>query len=206
MVVRVWLWLLDLLKVNFALHKKIILWFWLLVAVGIVIGIIAIPQQGIVTSDINSNFIDQNINHSVAVNSSIGSFIWGRLITIFLPLLLLFLFCIMSNVTALIVFPFMALQGYWLVMTVWWTMNKYALGSIMLLGFYAVWLVLVLQVLIAAVVWVMKMAAAIRRLGFRCGFSWHELSVGIGVIVGIEISLAAVEYLVYWVFLARIIY
>jgi hypothetical protein len=206
MIVRVWLWLLDLLKVNFALHKKIIFWFWFFIAAGLIIALIAIPRQEIIVDDINSNLIDRNIINATGVGSSFGSFIWGRLIALFLPLLLLFLFCVLSNFTALIVFPFMALQGYWLVMSCWWIMQEYAFSSMLLLLFYGVWSVLVLQVLIAAVIWIMKLSAAIRQLGWRCGFSRRELLVGIGTIVGVQTALASVEYLVYWVFLARIIY
>lgn len=206
MVVRAWLWLLDLLKVNFALHKKIILWLWFFIMVGLIIAIITIPRQEVIADDINSKFIDRNIINATGVSSSFGSFIWGRLLMLFLPLLLLFLFCVLSNFTALIVFPFMALQGYWLVMSCWWVMQEYAFGAVLLLLFYTVWSILVLQVLIASVVWMMKLSASVRRLGWRCGLSRRELIVGIGIVVGVQVVLAFVEYLVYWVFLARIIY
>ena len=206
MVVRAWLWLLDLLKVNFLLHRRIIFWFWAFVMAGMVVAIIAIPRQNIVVDDINANFIDRNITNAIGVNSGFGSFVWGRLLTVFLPLLLLFGFSVLSSFTALIVFPFMALQGYWLVISCWWLMQAYALSSVLLLLFYGVWLILVLQVMLAAVVWMMKSAAVIRRLGWRVGFCTREIVFGIGIIVGVEIALAFVEYLVYWVFLARIIY
>jgi hypothetical protein len=206
MVVRAWLYLLDTLKVNFSLHKKIIIWFWIFILAGIAVAIISIPRQEITVDDISIRLIDKNIVNSSAVDSTLTGFIWGRLLSVFLPLALLFLFCILSNATALVVFPFMALQGYWLVMTVWWTMNQYALSSVLLLAFYAVWLVLMLQVLIAYVIWVMKLSASVRRVGFRCGFNMREFLVGTGVIVGVEVLSAVIEYLVYFVFLARIIY
>jgi hypothetical protein len=206
MVVRAWLSLLDLLKINFSLHKKVIIWFWILVLVGMTVAIVAIPRQAITVNDISTGLIDQNLINASAVNSSLFGFIWGRIMSVLLPLAVRFLFCILSKVSSFIVFPYIALQGYWLVMTVWWTLNKFALGSVVLLGFYAVWLVLLLQVLIACVIWVMKISSSIRRVGFRCGFNFREFSAGLGVIIGVEVLLAIFEYLVYFIFLARIIY
>jgi hypothetical protein len=206
MVVRFWLFLLDTLKVNFLQHKKIIIWFWIFILIGITVAFIAIPRQEIIADDISINLIDKNVINSSEAGSTLFGFIWGRLLSVLLPLAVLFLFCILSSVTALIVFPFMTLQGYWLVMTVWWIMNEYALSSVLLLAFYTVWLVLMLQVLIACVIWIMKLSAAVRRFGFRCGFNTREFFSGLAVITGAEVLFAVIEYLVYFVFLARIIY
>lgn len=206
MIVRAWLWLLDLLRVNFLAYRRVIIWFWVFLLTGIVIAVITIAQLDILVEDINSGFIDINIINATGVGKGVGSFIWGRIVVVFMPLTLMFGFCVLSSVTALIVFPFMALQGYWVVMSCWWVMQEYMLSSIMLLLFYSVWSILVLQVLLAALIWVMKLSAAIRRLGWRAGCRWRDIWFGVGVIVGAEIALALVEYLVYWVFLARIIY
>jgi hypothetical protein len=195
-----------MLKVNFKLHKKLVFWFIFCVVLGVIAGIITVATNDITLDDINNSFIDQNIVNSARANTSVASFIWYRVLSAFVPLLLLFVLSVISNWTALAVFPFMVLQGYWTTISVWWAVQKYALGSVFLLGFYIIWMFVVMAVLVAGIIWVMKICTGIRRVGFRAGMNIRELLIGIGILLGVEIFLALFEYLVYWVFLGRIVY
>lgn len=206
MLRRFFSYITDLLKINYRLHKRIIWSFAFCIALGITWGVITLSTREIGTDQIGSNFVDQNIINSASIDSTIGEYIVQRLITLFLPLALLFIMCVISKVTAWIVFPFMVLQGYWFVMTIWWTLQNYALGAFFLLAFYAVWLLLMLTVTVIAVIWLMNICRHIRKLGFRCGYNWKEFWFGMLILFGLQLFFAILEYMVYWVFLSRIVY
>jgi hypothetical protein len=206
MLMRCWLWLSDTLKISFKQHKKIILWFCVCILAGVLIGIITLFTNDITVEDINKNFIDQNILTSTSTNAGVGSFIWQRLISAILPLILIFVLSVISGWTAMIVFPFMFMQGYWAVVSVWWVAQEYAMTAAALLCFYAIWMIVVLTVLSAVVIWVMKIASVIRRVGFRAGFNYREILTGMFILLWVEVISALFEYLVYFVFLGRIVY
>jgi hypothetical protein len=203
---RFWYFLIDGLKIRHKEYKKVLNYFYFYLILGAICGIIIIYANEIGGEDINRNFVDQNIINSASVNSTFGGYIGQRLLGLFLPLTLLFILGILSGWTAMAVYPFMFLQGYWFIMTVWWTVYEYTLGAIILLAFYIVWLLIVLAVLIFAVLWIMKITQNIRCFGFRAGFCWIELWRGLGVILATMLIISFVEYLVYWVLLSRIIY
>jgi hypothetical protein len=100
----------------------------------------------------------------------------------------------------------MALQGYWTAISIWWTVQKYALGGVFILLFYLIWMFVVMAVLVVSIIWIMKLCANIRRVGFRAGFNLREVLIGMSVLFGVEIGLAVFEYLIYWVFLGRLVY
>jgi hypothetical protein len=206
MLARFFFYITDSLKINYKLHKSIIWRFVLCILLGVILGIFTIYTRNVGVYEISSNFVDQNIINSAKVNSTIGEYMAQRVISLFLPLALLFVMSIISAFTAGVVFPYMVLQGYWFVITIWWTIQRYVLGSVALLSFYAVWLLLMMTVTVIAVIWLMPICTHIRKLGFRCGFNQKETWRGILILLAVQLIFAVIEYLVYWVFLARIVY
>ena len=206
MLIRLWHSLCDALKINFGIYKKMLFWFAVCLILGIILGIITAADENVTIEEINKRLIDQNILHSAAVDTRLGSFVWERILSIFVPLLLLFALALLSDFTALCTFAYMVLHGYWLALSVWWTIEFYAMGSIFILAFYIVWLLIVTAVLIAGCIWVMKLAGPIRCLGFRAGCKTKEIITGVLVLLGIALALAILEHLVYWVFLGKLVF
>lgn len=201
-----WFWLLDTLRIKFAIYKRTCLWLLLWLVLGIVLAIISIAVGGIGTGDINTRLIDGNILNMAAVSPNIGGFIWQRLLTIVLPVLLVATAALISKWTALIIFPFILMHGYWLCISFWWTWCYYSVNAIFLLVFYGFWLLMVTAVMIAGTLWALHLAAQIREANWQCRGYWWPVLRGLVIITAVSLALGILEYLVCICFLGRIVY
>jgi len=206
MLTRLWLWFCDTLKINFKTHKTILIWMSIFVTGGIVVGVITVGAGDITAREITIDFVDRNILNSAGANTTIGQFMVQRALAVFMPMLLLFGFGLIAGWLSFVIFPIMAFQGYWMVMSLWWTANFYSMGAGLLVAFYIVFLFASMLILAVGSIWVMRLANNIRRLGFRCGCNIQEILKGLGVILGAAVLLAVLEFLVYWVFLGRLVF
>lgn len=203
---RCWLWLCSGLRVKYEVYKKTLWWLVFWVAVGVALAIVSLAVGGIGTDDINHHLIDGNILNMANPDAGAGGFIGQRLLSLFLPTLVLFVLALISRFTALALFPLVIMHGYWLCLSVWWTFMFYAFNAIFLMAFYLVWLVLVTAVLLVALIWAYDLARTLRER--RC--SWRgamgNIFRGLVVLVAVAVVMGLIEYLVFWAILGRIVY
>lgn len=175
---RLWLWLCSGLRLKYQIYRRTLWWlvFWLVV--GSVLAIISLAIGGVGTDDINYHLIDGNILNMADPNAGIGGFIWQRMVTLFVPVLILLGLALLSRWTALAIFPLVLMHGYWLCLTVWWTFMYYSFNALFLLLFYLVWLVLVTVVLLVALIGVYDWARTVREQRYHCRGLWWPLLRG----------------------------
>lgn len=203
---RLWLWLCSGLRLKYQIYQRTLWWliFWL--AVGMVLAIVSLAVGGIGTGDINYHLIDGNILNMANPDAGIGGFIWQRMVTLFVPVLLLWGLALLSRFTAFAIFPLVLMHGYWLCLSVWWTFMYYSFNAIFLLLFYLVWLVLVTAVLLVALIWVYAWARTVREQRYRCRGLWWPLLRGTLLLLVVTLIMGCFEYLVFWAVLGRIVY
>lgn len=207
MPVLLWSKLLDFLRVQWRQYKSTFYWLLVWLCAGIVIGIITLIISNIAVDDINYRLIDGNILNATAINSSLGSFVWQRILSLVIPVLVVLIFACLSRVTALMVFPVVLMHGYWCAVAVWWTFFYYSLPAILVLIFYILWLVVVTAVLLAGLLWALQCGEQFRN-SKNCDSNhrWANLFRGLAIISGVAVILGFIEYLVFWTVLGKIVY
>lgn len=206
MLWRLLFWLTDTLRVQARTHKKILLWLTFCLVVGIAAGITAIVISGIGADDINYHLVDANIRNMASISANFGGFIWQRLLTLLWPVVLLFVLALLWRGFTVLIFPIIVMQGYWLCVSVWWTICYYTVNAVFLLAFYLIWLLLVSAILMVATLWAIKMAQNIRQCNYHMRGHWRPLWRGLVVICAVGVVLGTLEFLVFTCFLGRIVY
>lgn len=203
---KLWFWLLNTLRVKWAVYRKTALWllFWLVV--GVVWGIITIAMGDIGADDINTKLIDRNLLNMAGVAPGVGTFLWQRVQSIVVPVLLLFGCALLGRAGSLAVWPFMVLHGYWLCLSFWWTWRYYHVNAVFLLAFYGFWLIMVTAVLGAGILWALNLAAQLRDSRWHGAGGWGRFWSGVAWLTVVSVVMGAIEYLVFAWFLGRIVY
>lgn len=203
---RWWQWLLTTLKVQYRVYRR---WWWWLVAtliVGVIVAIVSIALGGITVDEINTALIDGNILNMATPDANIGGFIWQRVLVVVVPVAVLFAGGLVVSWGVVLIFPLVFFQGYWLCLSLWWVWLYYSYPGILLLVFYALWLVLVGLLLIAALLWVNQITKNLRACRCQGWPAWGQTLHGLLTIVLVAVVFGLIEYLVFWTMLGRFVY
>lgn len=206
MLSRWWQWLLTTLKVQYRVYRR---WWWWLVAtlvVGIIIAIVSIALGGVGVDEINTSLIDGNIINMATPNASIGGFIWQRVVVVVVPVTVLFVGGLLGSWGAVLIFPLVFFQGYWLCLSLWWVWLYFRYPGILLLVFYALWLVVVGLLLIAALLWVNQTTKKLRACCGQGWSAWGQTLHDLLLIILVAVIFGLVEYLIFWTMLGRFVY
>ena len=203
-----WCKLLDFLRVQWRKYKSTFWWLLVWLIGGIILGIVTVFVTDVAATEINYSLIDGNILNATAVGSNIGNFIWQRILSIAVPVLVVFVFASLSRFTALAIFPVIFIHGYWLAIAVWWVFFYYSLTAILLLIFYLIWLIIVTAVIMAGLLWALQCGENIRNRGSQCGKTSNIGLIlrGTLILIGVAVVLGFFEYLVFWTVLGKIVY
>lgn len=199
-----WCRLLDFLRVQWKNYKSTFGWLLVWLIAGGVLGIVTLIVGDIGTGDINYRLIDGNILNATAIGSSIGGFIWQRILSIMIPIIVVFVLAALSRLTACAIFPVVFMHGYWLTIAVWWVFLYYSFTAILLLAFYTVWLILVTAILFAGLVWAWQWGSHCRTC--EQNRRWGTILRGTVILIVIAVVLGFFEYLVFWTILGKIVY
>ncbi|MCQ2381692.1 MAG: hypothetical protein MJ054_00095 [Clostridia bacterium] len=203
-----WYHLLDYLRTQWRKYKSTICWLIVCLIAGIVFGVITIIVTDVAVGDINYHLIDGNILNATSTGSSMGNFIWQRVLSIAVPVIVVMIFASISRFTALAVFPVVFIHGYWLAIAIWWTFFYYSFTALLLIIFYVFWLLLVTAVLLGGLLWALQCGENMRISGKHCESKrdWGFLIKGSVILIGIAVLLGFFEYLVFWTILGKIVY
>ena len=108
--------------------------------VGAVLGIVTIVIGDVEVEEINYQLIDGNILNATAIGSGIGSFVWQRILSLVVPILVVLGLALLSKFTGYVFFLLILMHGYWLSVALWWVFFYYSFAAILVIVFYAVWL------------------------------------------------------------------
>lgn len=199
-----WCRFADFLRVQWKQYRRTLGWlvFWLVV--GIVTGIVTLIINDIEVDDINYRLIDGNILNATTVGVGMGSFIWQRILSLMVPILVVFGLAALSRVTAYVIFPLVFMHGYWLAVALWWVFFYYGFSAILLLIFYTVWLLLVTAILFVGLLWAFQWGSQCRTCHGRT--DWGAIGRGTVIMIGVAVVLGIFEYLVFWTILGKIVY
>lgn len=202
-----WYRLLDWLRVQWHKYKTTLIWLLVCLGAGVIVGIVTLYISDVTVSDINYQLIDGNILNATAVGSTMGNFIWQRILSLMLPTLLVLVMAAISRVTVWTIFPVCFMHGYWLVMAAWWMFFYYSFTAILLIVFYVLWLLIVTVVLLAGLLWALQCGENFRH-SKQCNQSKNWLAVlrGTTILIGVALVLGFIEYLVFWTILGKIVY
>lgn len=207
-----WLWwyrLLDWLRVQWRKYKTTLIWLLVFLVGGIILGIVTLYTTDVTVGDINYLLIDDNILNATAIGSTMGNFIWQRILSLLIPVLLVLIMAAITRFTAMIIFPIVLMHGYWLTIAVWWTFFYYSFTALLLIIFYTLWLLVVTAVLLAGLLWALQCGENFRQSGQQnCnqGRNWATVFRGFAILIGVAVVLGFLEYLVFWTILGKIVY
>ena len=207
-----WLWwyhLLSWLQVKWQKYKATLIWLLVFLVAGLIVGIITLYVSHVSASEINFTLIDGNILNATALGSSLGSFIWQRLLSLIIPILLVLIMAAIARFTSYIVFPVIFMHGYWLTIAMWWMFFYYGFTAILLIIFYTLWLLIVTVILLAGLIWALQCGENFRQSGGKnCSQShnWRLVLRGTLIIITAAIIVGFLEYFVFWTILGKIVY
>lgn len=204
MLALCWCRLLDYLRVQWKTYRAFYCWLVIVLILGAVLGIVTICIGDVAVDEINYNLIDGNILNATAIGVGMGSFIWQRILSLIVPVLVVLGLSVLSRLTSLIIFPVVLMHGYWLSVAVWWVFFYYSFAAILLLIFYLVWLLLVTAILLVGLIWVFQWGNHCRTCtGSR---DWSGLMRGMSCLVIVAVGMGFFEYLVFCTILGKIVY
>ncbi len=208
MQVLLWYKLLNFLRVQWQKYKATLCWLLVWLVAGIILGVVTLIVTGIGVDEINYSLIDGNILNATTIGSSLGNFIWQRVLSITIPIIVVLGFACLSRITAFAVFPIIMIHGYWFAVAVWWTFFYYNFTALLLLIFYVLWLILVTVVILAGMLWALQCSENFRNSSRQCGRQqhWQMLLRGIIILIVLAVILGFCEYLVFWTVLGKIVY
>jgi len=199
-----WCRLCDYLRIQWKTYRVFLIWLLVFFVVGAVLGIVTIVIGHVDVEDINYDLIDGNIINATSTGASIGSFIWQRILSLAVPVIVVFVAAWLAKLTALIIFPLVLIHGYWCSVAIWWVFFYYSLPAILVIIFYTVWLLLVTAILFAALVWAYQWGSHCRSCYGR--WPWGTIVRGLSMIVLVAVVLGFFEYLVFCTILGKIVY
>lgn len=201
-----WDRLLGICRVQWQKYKATLVWLVVWLVAGIVLGIVTVFVTDVSVSEINYHLIDGNILNATTIGSSMGGFIWQRVLSIAIPVLVVLILAWISRVTAYGVFPVIMMHGYWLAIAVWWTFFYYSFTALLLIIFYILWLLVVTVVILAGLLWALQCGENLRDKRCTRGQAWWYFLRGAVILISIAVVLGFFEYLVFWTVLGKIVY
>ena len=173
---------------------------------GIILGCVVIFDPMLNYFRLTQSLLDGNILNVIAPERGFIAFFFSRFLDVFFGLLLIFLFA-MTKWTVLLVFPYIAFRGFWMVVNLFWIIDRY--GILHGLPFFLVYLViffLLIVLFICACIFILRRGTVVRQYGFRVGCSWRETQKGLMLILFGIAAVAFVEWLLYFALLRHLIY
>lgn len=206
MLGRLWGWFTSGLRVKYREYRRT--WWWLVVCLvaGVGLAVVSLLIANPDVDDINTSLLDGNVLNMASIDASIGGFIWQRVLSVLLPVVVVLVAAALSAWMAWLLFPLVLMHGYWVCFTLWWTFMYYSISAILLLVFYVVWLVVVTLVLGVGVIWASQVGAGLRVCRGRGKAGWLAVVQGLAVLVLTLVVLGVVEYLIFYLILGRIVY
>lgn len=204
MLALAWCRLLDYLRVQGKTYRGTFCWLVVCLVVGAVLGIVTIVIGDVEVEEINYQLIDGNILNATAIGSGIGSFVWQRILSLVVPILVVLGLALLSKFTGYVFFLLILMHGYWLSVALWWVFFYYSFAAILVIVFYAVWLLLVTAVLCVGVIWAFRWGCDCRTCGGK--IQWGVMFRGLAVFVAVAVVMGFFEYLVFWAILGKIVY
>lgn len=199
-----WCRLCDYLRVQWRTYRVFLLWLLVFCVGGAVLGIVTIVIGDVAVDEINYQLIDGNILNATALDPSMGGFLWQRILSLAVPVIVVFVGSLFSGFTGLLIFPVVLMHGYWLSVAIWWVFFYYSLPAILVIIFYTIWLLIVSAILLAFLVWAYQYGRDCRTcVGKR---PWGAVVRGACLLIGIAVALGFFEYLVFWTVLGKIVY
>ena len=205
-VTRFWYHLKNNTGVAWRTHKWLFIACIVFVLIGIAIGISVTIDPLMTHLRVSQNVLDSNIINSTTQDRGIGAFIASRLLDFGFGMALVFLMCL-SKWTMWLAFPYLAFRGYWIVVNIFWVLDRFGfLPGILLIVIYTVWLSILLILFIIATIFLLRHCANIRKFGFRCNRTRRDFFHGLAMLGITVLFIAVVEWLVYWLILSRMIF
>ena len=199
-----WCRLLDLLRIQGKRYRTTFCWLLVWLVVGAVLGIVTLVVGDVEVDGINYRLIDGNLLNATAIHPSMGSFIWQRILSLLVPILIVFICALISRVTAWIIFPLVLVHGYWLSVAIWWVFFYFSFPAILVIIFYTVWLLLVTAILLAGLIWAFRCGGECRTCHGK--WQWGAILRGFVLVFGIAVVFGLFEYLIFCTILGKIVY
>lgn len=204
MLARCWCRLCDFMRLQWRTYRALFCWLLVWLVVGAVLGIVTIVIGNVAVDQINYHLIDGNILNATSLSPSMGGFVWQRILSLIVPMIVVFVMAWLSRVTALIIFPVVLMHGYWLSVAIWWVFFYYSLPAILVIIFYTVWLLLVTAILFVGLVWALQWGNDCRCL--VGGRPWGAMIRGISIMIVVAVVFGLLEYMVFCTVLGKIVY
>lgn len=204
MLALFWCRLLDYLRVQWKTYRAFFAWLMVFLVCGVVLGIVTISLGDVEAENINYTLIDGNILNATAIDVGMGSFIWQRILSLIVPVLVVFGFALLSGLTRFVVFPVILMHGYWLSVAIWWVFFYYSFAAILLIAFYTLWLLLVTVVLCVGLIWAVQWGSHCRTCHGKK--DWGSIVRGAALLIGVAVVMGFFEYLVFCTVLGKIVY
>ena len=188
-------------------ENKWLLCFCSLFAVGgIVLGMVVVFDPLLDHFRITRELLDGNIINAASPNRGVFSFILVRLIDFLFSFGLVMLFCL-SKWTFLLVFPFLAFRSFWMVVNLFWILDRFGMAhGLVLFLVYSVVLTFVLMVFICSIIFALKRGKQCRVYGLRVGLRWGEVRAHACCFLIILTAVGFVEWLLYFLVLSRMVF
>ena len=160
-----------------------------------------------VSADKMSNsLIDPNILRVVRPTTSIGGLILGRLFDFVIFFGIVFVVCL-HRWTVFFVFLLAGYRGFSMVVNLYWSLAKFSVVSgIALFLVYLVLFLILLVIFLAAIVFCLRVAAEVRRAGWRGGICWKNFTKGCIVLLCVVVGFSLLEWVLYWLILGKIMF
>ena len=187
-------------------NKKLFFWLSSFTLLGIGIALFTIFDPNLHHFRFMPDLLDGNIVNVMSPSRGIMGFIVVRFSDIVLGLLLVFIFGL-SRWTVFFIFPFVALRGFWIVMNLFWIVNRFGFlhGLPFIITYFLVFMVVAI-VFICGCIYAIKKSKQIRCFGFRSCVSFREDKRPVGTIIFAAVTIAVIEFFLYFLILARMLY
>jgi len=199
-----WCRLIDYLRVQWKTYRATMCWLAVCLVLGAVLGIVTICIGDVEVDNINYQLIDGNILNATAIGVGMGSFVWQRILSLAVPVLVVFVFAALSRWTGCVLFPIVLMHGYWFSVALWWVFFYYSFSAILVIMFYAVWLMIVTAILFVGLVWAYQWGCHCRTC--RGKREWGCIVRGACCLIGVAVVMGFLEYLVFCTVLGKIVY
>ncbi|MCL2846608.1 MAG: hypothetical protein FWE38_02855 [Firmicutes bacterium] len=173
---------------------------------GLVLGALVIFDPLLEHFRITQNLLDGNIINAASPNRGIFAFIVSRFADFAFAFVLVMLFSL-SKWTVLLVFPYLAFRGFWVVINLFWVIDRFGFAHAAVLFFvYLIVLITLLIIFAAAVLFALRRGKACRMFGLRCGLGWREVRRPLTTFAVILFCVAVIEWLLYFLVLSRMVF
>ena len=97
MLARCWCRLCDFMRLQWRTYRALFCWLLVWLVVGAVLGIVTIVIGDVAVDQINYHLIDGNILNATSLSPSIGGFVWQRILSLIVPMIVVFVMAWLSR-------------------------------------------------------------------------------------------------------------